>query len=240
MLSGAPCARFEGKTDVSGNTEGITCCVSSFPSALGDCFPLTETVIFCWVPTKMWTRASIWVRHKAIFLLASYFNTFTSTFVILASHSCKPQQKFQTHWRQLYGTVWGLQNALHISPSRADTEQMWTWFSHQRNICTFFLSCMFPESAKTGDIWIIPPWNLLQSAPRIHRLGTCRFDPPWIQCSDATHGYEGPLYYAILYKELKHPKIVVSVEGSWNLSLMISRHDYISNAHPSIRVILFF
>lgn len=88
----------------------------------------------------------------------------------------------------------------------------------------------------TGDIWITLLWNLLQSVPRIHRFRTCAFKPPWIQCSDATHGYEGPLYYAILYKEPKHPKILVSTEGSWNLSLMISRHDYISNAHPSIRI----
>lgn len=145
VLSGAPCARFEGETDISGNTEGMTCCVSSFPSALGDCFPLIETVIFCWVPSKMWTRVSIWVRHKAIFLLASYVNTFSSTFVILALRSCKPEQKFQTHWRQLHGTVWGLQNALHVSPSLADTEQMWTWFSHQRNICTCFVVLYVPK-----------------------------------------------------------------------------------------------
>ena len=46
------------------------------------------------------------------------------------------------------------------------------------------------------------------------------------------------MYYTILYKELKHPKILVSMDGSWNLSLMISRHDYISRTifHPSIRV----
>lgn len=37
--------------------------------------------------------------------------------------------------------------------------------------------------------------------------------------SDAVHSYRGPLYYATLYKELEHPKILVSMVGSWNQPL---------------------
>lgn len=94
-----------------------------------------------------------------------------------------------------------------------------------------FLSCMFPESAKTGDIWITPPWNLLQSVPRIHRFCTCGFN---------LLGYNAQMQPMDMKDHVlrKHQASKdFGIHGRvWNLSLMISRHDYISNAHPSIRV----
>lgn len=79
-MSGVPCAMFEGQTDVSGNTEGITCGLNTFSSVLGDCFSLTEgTATLCWMPNKVWTRVSMWVKYE-VFLLVFYFNSFSSAF----------------------------------------------------------------------------------------------------------------------------------------------------------------
>lgn len=92
------------------------------------------------------------------------------------------------------------------------------------------LPCMFPERARTGDIWITSPRNLLQLAHGIRRSHL------WIQpTSGATHGYRGWLYCVISYKGLTfegfgtHGGVLEPVlREFWGMTT--------SKAHPSIKI----